>query len=95
MDLEKEVNKVIKEDISPIIATHGGQIHLESVKDGIVTIALLGNCNGCPSAQITTEELVKEILIQKLPDKIKKVVLSNGISDEMWRYAKKLIKNKR
>lgn len=95
MDLDKEVKKVIDEDISPIISTHGGQIQLESVKDGVVTITLLGNCNGCPSAQITTEEIVKEILTQKLPNKIKNVVLSNGISDEMWRYAKNLIKNNR
>lgn len=96
MKTKGEINDLIistmEKEIEPIIASHGGRIIVKSIEDGIVTIALLGNCNKCPSAQITTEEVVKERLMEKFKDYIKDVRLYSDIDDELWEYAKKILR---
>ena len=93
--LRNDVERVILEDISPIIENHGGIINIKSIKDGIVTITLEGKCNNCPSAQITTEEIVKEKLIETLGEKIVDVKLHSEVSDELWDFAKKILNHEK
>lgn len=94
-DLIKKVIHVINHDISPIIRSHGGMIKLKSLKDGVVTITLGGNCNGCISAQVTAEEIVKAKLIEKLGDEIKRVSIYQDIDDQIWDFAKELLRGER
>lgn len=91
-DLQERIIQVISHDISPIIKTHGGEIIFKSYANGVVTITLGGNCNGCMSAQITAEQVVKEKLVEKLGDVIKEVVVSQEIDPELWNFAKKFLR---
>lgn len=90
--VKDKVISVIKSDIEPIINSHGGKINIKSIEDGIVTITLTGNCNNCISAQITTEEIVKEKLIEKIGDEVKDVRLYREIDEELWDFAKKFLR---
>lgn len=93
-DLRKKIIHVINNDISPKIKAHGGFIKFKSLKDGVVTITLGGNCNGCISAQITAEKIVKEKLKEKLGDEIRGVKVYQDIDDQIWDFAKELLRGK-
>ena len=88
---KEEVQKVLEQHVAPQLATHGGTIRLESVEDNIVRITLWGNCQGCPSAQLTTETIVFEQLRENLGDKVKDVILVNEVSSDVLNFAKKLL----
>ncbi len=94
-DLRKKIIHVINHDIFPKIKAHGGFIKFKSLKDGVVTITLGGNCNGCISAQITAEEIVKEKLKEKLGDEIRGVKVYQDIDDQIWDFAKELLRGER
>lgn len=94
-ELEKDVKRVILEDITPIIADHGGIINIKSIKNGVVTVTLSGKCSGCPSAQITTEEIIKKKLIEKLGKRIVDVSLYSEVSDELWNFVKKILNHEK
>lgn len=91
-NLIKDVEIVLREYVKPIIYEHGGDIKIKSINDGVVMITLYGKCKGCPSAQITIEEIVKSRLLEKLGDKIKDVKLYSEVSDELWKYAKAILR---
>jgi Fe-S cluster biogenesis protein NfuA len=89
--LLKEVEDVVDKFIRPQLKLHGGDIKVNSVIGKIVRITLTGNCHGCPSAQITTEEIVESILKEKLGDSIDKVILVNQVDEELLSFARKIL----
>ena len=89
--LLKEIEDVVENFVRPQLKLHGGDIRVNSVIEKTVRITLTGNCHGCPSAQITTEEIVESILKEKLGDSIDKVILVNQVDDELLAFAKKLL----
>lgn len=92
-DLNIRVEDFIKSKVEPIISFHGGKINIKSIEDGVVTIALAGNCSYCPSAQITTEEIVKSKVVEEFKGEIIDVRLYTDISDKMWEYAKTFLRH--
>lgn len=41
------------EQVRPLVESHGGAIEVESVRDGVVQVRMLGTCDGCPSSAAT------------------------------------------
>lgn len=71
--MREEVEKVLKEEISPMLATHGGGVELVDVtEDGVVKVKLTGGCCGCSSAQMTLTGVVEQAIKAKVPQ-VKKV----------------------
>ena len=56
-------------------------------------VKLLGQCAGCPSADLTNETLVEAELVQALPELVKKVAVIQTVSDELWEQAKRLLRD--
>ncbi len=50
------------EEIRPFVESDGGMITVESIKDGVVTVRLLGSCDGCPSSSATLTGGLEEAL---------------------------------
>ena len=89
----KTIEKVLEEKVRPLLASHGGDVELESVSNnGVVKVRLLGSCSCCPSARITLEEVIKVQLISL--DGINDVVLSDAVSEDMISFAKTLLGTK-
>ena len=65
-DLEDQVRAAL-ELIRPAIQMDGGDIQLESVRDGTVTVQLLGACDGCPISPVTLRQGVEKILRERVP----------------------------
>lgn len=57
------------EEIRPYVHSHGGEMEVASVdiEAGVVTLSLLGSCDGCPSSSVTLTQGVEAILQARWP----------------------------
>ena len=53
--------------IRPAIQMDGGDIRLESVEGGVVTVQLFGTCESCPISPVTLKQGVERILRERVP----------------------------
>ena len=76
----------------PALRAHGGEIEIDRLEEGVLYVKLLGQCAGCPSADLTNETIVEAELVQALPELVRKVAVVQTVSDELWEQAKKLLR---
>ena len=88
----KQIEKVLEEKVRPSLLAHEGNVQIVEYQEGVLKIRLTGQCSGCPSAQLTTEELIGKTIMGELPE-VKDVVLVNEVSPELLDFAKKLLKH--
>lgn len=78
---------------APVSPAHGGELEIDHLEDGVLYIKLLGQCAGCPSADLTNETLIEHELTAALPELVQKVVVVQTVSDELWEQAKRLLRD--
>jgi Fe-S cluster biogenesis protein NfuA len=61
------------EQVRPALLADGGDVQLIDVKDGVVTLRLIGACGGCPMATMTLKGGIERVLKEKVPG-VKEVV---------------------
>lgn len=88
--MEKEIEKILKEKVDPVLAAHYGGAVLNRIEDGVAYVKLTGTCATCPSAQETIEGVVKGAIVGSV-DGIDDVVLDNSVSDELLGIARKIL----
>ena len=88
----KEIEKVIEEKVLPYLQNHGGGVELLGLEDGVLKVRLLGQCSGCPSATITTDQIIQEEVCAAVPQ-VKQVVLVQGVSDDLIAQARAMMKH--
>jgi Fe-S cluster biogenesis protein NfuA len=72
---KEELEKVIEEQIRPLLRADGGDLLVEKVSnDGSVYVRFTGRCAGCPGSSFTLSSLVERCLVDSLED-VKRVVL--------------------
>ena len=91
--LPERAEQVLEEEVRPSLLAHGGNLQLLSIEDGIARIRYTGACSGCPSADLTTEMLVREKLTAALPA-VQDVVLDQAVSEELLDFARSLMKKR-
>lgn len=85
------IEKVMEEKVRPQLMSHEGNVEIkELTEEGILKIQLTGQCAGCPSARITTEELIGKTIMEEIPE-VKDVVLVNEINPELLEFAKMIL----
>ena len=89
----KRIEEVLDAQVRPSLRAHGGEIQVDHLEDGVLYVKLLGQCAGCPSADLTNETLVEAELVQALPALVKKVSVIQTVSDELWEQAKRLLRD--
>ena len=89
----KRMEAVLDEKVRPALRAHGGEIEIDHLEDGVLYVKLLGQCAGCPSADLTNETLVEAELVQALPELVKKVSVIQTVSDELWEQAKRRLRD--
>jgi len=72
-DLFTQVNLLIKNDVNPSIAAHGGVITLHSVNDGKAFVTMGGGCQGCTASSITLKQGVESYIVAKV-DEVNEIV---------------------
>ena len=56
------------EGIRPYIRSHGGEVELVEVSDGVARVRLSGSCQGCASSATTLEHAVTESVLAVAPE---------------------------
>ena len=89
----KRIEAVLDEKVRPSLRAHGGEIQVDHLEDKVLYVKLMGQCAGCPSADLTNETLVEAELVKALPEVVKKVSVIQTVSDELWEQAKRLLRD--
>ncbi len=56
------------EGVLPYLESHGGNVQLLGVEDGIVHLRLEGSCSGCPSSSMTLKLAIEDAIFKAAPD---------------------------
>ena len=89
----KRIEAVLDEKVRPALRAHGGEIGTDRLENGVLYVKLLGQCAGCPSADLTNETLVEAELKAALPELVEKVAVIQTVSDELWEQARRLLRD--
>lgn len=89
----KKIEAVLDEKVRPALRAHGGEIEVDHLEEKVLYVKLLGQCAGCPSADLTNETLVEAELVQALPELVQKVAVVQTVSDELWEQAKRILRD--
>ena len=89
----ERIEAVLNEKVRPALRAHGGEIQVDHLEEGVLYVKLLGQCAGCPSADLTNETLVEAEVVKALPELVERVVAIQDVSDELWEQAKRLLRD--
>ena len=89
VELDK-IQRILEEDVRPALMAHEGDVELISYKSQVVKVKLHGKCSGCPSAYLTTEELIAAKIKEKMPE-VKDVVLVQEVNPELLDFARRIL----
>ena len=84
------IQRILEEDVRPALMAHQGDVELISYKSQVVKVKLHGKCSGCPSAYLTTEELIAAKIKEKMPE-VKDVVLVQEVNPEWLDFARGIL----
>ena len=89
----KKIEAVLDEKVRPALRAHGGELEIDRLEDRVLYIKLLGQCAGCPSADLTNETVIEAEVVRALPDLVERVAVVQTVSDELWEQAKRLLRD--
>ena len=65
--LETRVREALAE-VRPYLESHGGDVELLDIDDGVVRLAMRGSCDGCASSTMTLKLAIEEAIQRAAPD---------------------------
>lgn len=67
LDLETRIRQALDE-VRPYLQSHGGNVELLDVEDGVARLRLQGTCNGCAASSLTLKNTIEEAVARVAPD---------------------------
>ena len=67
-EIVDEIEKVLKDKVTPSVAAHNGEIKFISFHKGVVRLLLSGSCSGCAMSKITLHRGVENMLKHYIPE---------------------------
>ena len=67
LDLETRVVRAL-EEVRPYLQSHGGNVELLGVEEGVARLRMQGSCSGCPSSTVTLKLAIEEAIEKAAPD---------------------------
>ena len=67
LDIEARVQHAL-EGVRPYLRSHGGDVELLGVSEGVVRLRMQGSCHGCPSSAMTLKLAIEEAIYASAPD---------------------------
>ena len=56
------------DEVRPYLGSHGGDVELVGIADGVAHVRLEGTCNGCPSSSATLRYAIEEAVARAAPE---------------------------
>ena len=92
--LEEQIESALDQYVRPLLATHGGDLEVLRVEDGLAYFRMLGYCAGCAAADLTSEDLINKELVEHVPG-VRRAVLENRVSQELMDQAREILNRRR
>jgi Fe-S cluster biogenesis protein NfuA len=67
VDVETRVQRALDE-VRPYLGSHGGDVELLGVEDGIARLRLNGTCDGCASSAVTLKHSIETAIMRAAPE---------------------------
>jgi Fe-S cluster biogenesis protein NfuA len=67
VDIETRVRGAL-DDVRPYLGSHGGDVELLGVEDGVAHVRLGGTCDGCPSSAVTLQNAIEDAVMRAAPE---------------------------
>jgi Fe-S cluster biogenesis protein NfuA/nitrite reductase/ring-hydroxylating ferredoxin subunit len=67
MDLESRLSGAL-EKVRPYMESHGGNVELDRIENGVAYIRLQGHCKSCPSSAATLDLAIRQAIDEACPD---------------------------
>jgi len=65
--LEARIAKAL-ESVRPYLKSHGGNVELLGIDDGVVRLRMEGSCHGCPSSALTMKSTIEGAVYAAAPE---------------------------
>ena len=65
--IETRVREALDE-VRPYLDSHGGDVELIAIEDGVVRLRMQGSCSGCPSSAVTLKLAIEDAIQKHAPD---------------------------
>ena len=72
-EVRAAIQELLDGEVNRGIAGHGGRISLVDYKDGRLSIAMSGGCQGCASSQVTLRQGV-EVMVRRIAPEVVEIV---------------------
>ena len=66
--INERINYYLQTEINPGLASHGGEVSLVDVDDGVAILRFGGGCQGCGQADYTLKEGIEKTLMTRIPE---------------------------
>ncbi len=63
-----KIENLLKEQVQPSLASHGGSIEVIDVDNNKVYVKMMGGCQGCSSSSATLKDGVERLIKQTFPE---------------------------
>jgi Fe-S cluster biogenesis protein NfuA len=70
LSLETRVRQAL-DSVRPYLGSHGGDVTVTGIDDGVVRLRLEGSCHGCPSSQVTMKLAVERAIEEAAPEVVR------------------------
>lgn len=66
-DVETRVRQAL-DSVRPALRSHGGNVDLIEINDGMVRLRLQGSCHHCPSSAVTMQQTIEDAILGLAPE---------------------------
>jgi len=79
LPLETRVTQAL-DKVRPYLDSHGGNVELMGVTDGVVRLRMQGSCKSCPSSAMTLKLAIEEAIYAAAPDVVS--IEAEGVAEQ-------------
>lgn len=77
--LEERVTQAL-DKVRPYLDSHGGNVELLEIKEGVVRLRMQGSCKSCPSSSLTLKLAIEEAIYAAAPDVVS--IEAEGVAEQ-------------
>lgn len=67
VSVEERVRDAL-DGVRPYLGSHGGDVELLGVDDGVALVRMTGSCEGCPASSMTLKLAIEDAILKAAPD---------------------------
>jgi len=82
LTMKERIDQALQ-DVRPYLRSHGGNVEVVELRDGVVRLRLEGSCHHCSSSTVTMQQTIEEAIYGQAPEVVAVEVDTNEESLEL------------